>query len=62
MYAFNTIAAVIAVRLVGSEIGPRWLSGFADFFAALALTLLFAELSYYVIERPFLNLQGHFRS
>ena len=61
MYAFNWIAAVIAVQVVGRAISVRWLSGFADFTVAIALTLLFAHLSYYVIERPFLTLQRHFR-
>ena len=53
MYAFNWIAAVIAMR---------WLSGIADFTVAIVLTFLFAHLSYYVIERPFLTLQRHFRA
>ena len=53
MYAFNWIAAVIAMH---------WLSGIADFTVAIVLTFLFAHLSYYVIERPFLTLQRHFRA
>ena len=49
MYAFNWIAAVIAVQVVGRAISVRWLSGFADFTVAISLTLLFAHLSYHIM-------------
>ena len=59
LYCYNWIAVVSAILLVKVLIAD--ISGIyanlAVYLLGLALTVLFSALSYYAVERPFLNLK-----